>query len=191
MWKRLCSGVAVALVVAGSAAVVGGSRPASAVAPPSFGVGDASVVEGDTGSRIVDIPVTLSIASAVTTTVTANVSAGTATAGSDFTTVTNQVLKLKPGHVSSVVSVSVIGDTLSEPGAGETFIVTLSNPTGGAVIGRGVGTGTIIDDDPGAGIRVSIGDVSIIEGDSGGGKKDSIAQFAVTLNVPTGPASVH
>ena len=54
------------------------------------------------------------------------------------------------------------GDTTPEPD--ETFTVTISAPTG-ALLGRTVATGKIIDDDPPQpGRRVAIGDAGIEEG---------------------------
>ncbi len=44
------------------------------------------------------------------------------------------------------VSVKIRPDT--SPEADETFTVTLSNAPGGYALGRGAGTGTILDDDP-------------------------------------------
>ncbi len=70
------------------------------------------------------------------------------------------------GETSQTISIDVEGDVAFEPD--EIFTVTLTNPTGGAGIGDGSGTGTIVNDDlqPPAG-SVSIADVSIVEGNAG------------------------
>ncbi len=75
------------------------------------------------------------------------------------------------------VSVKVHPDTSAEPD--ETFTVTLTGPTGGYTLGRSVGTGTIIDDDPTAGLEIGIGDTTVVEGDSGKARK---VAFTVTLS---------
>ena len=54
-------------------------------------------------------------------------------------------LSFSAGQTSKTVSVSVCGDRVKE--SNETFVVDLSNATGGAVIGDGQGTGTIVNDD--------------------------------------------
>jgi hypothetical protein len=71
--------------------------------------------------------------------------------------------------------VRVRGDSTVEPT--ENFRVRLVGPTG-AVLGRAVGTGRIIDDDPEPGPRISIGDSSVVEGARGARS----ARFAVTLS---------
>jgi hypothetical protein len=43
------------------------------------------------------------------------------------------------------VTIKLTNDTVSEPD--RTIAVTLSSPTGGLVIGRGVGVASILDDD--------------------------------------------
>jgi chitinase len=58
----------------------------------------------------------------------------------------------------------------------------LSNPVN-ALIAKGTATGTVLDDDPGSGLRVSVGDTAISEGDSGSRQ----LVFTVTLS---GPAPV-
>ncbi len=74
---------------------------------------------------------------------------GTATAGSDYTAVATTV-SFADGEVSQVVDIPILDDTVYE--GDETFDITLSNPTGGAVLGTPVtATATILEDDPGPG----------------------------------------
>ena len=87
---------------------------------------------------------TLSRASTTTTTVVVTTVAGTASAGSDFQTKT-QTLTFSPGTTSLVFQVAIVGDRTKEQT--ETFTVVLSSPTGGATIGTGTGTVTIVDND--------------------------------------------
>jgi dienelactone hydrolase len=71
----------------------------------------------------------------------------TATAGLDYLGVTN-TLNFAPGERFKVVDILILNDGLRE--ADETFVVALSNPTGGAVLGA-IKTATvkIRDNDPG------------------------------------------
>lgn len=161
---------------------IGGT--ASAASAPTFSVGSASVVEGDSSTRIVYLPVTLSDRASTQVTVQYMTTAGSATAGSDFKTKSG-TLVFKPAAgggltpVRKFVPITVYSDTTVE--GTETFTLSLSTPTGGAALGSFVGTGTIHDDDSGSGVRVSTGDAAITEGDSGLNRP---AIFAVTLSQP-------
>ncbi len=113
------------------------------VTPPGISVGDASVVEGNVGSRIMVFPVTLTTPSAQTIQVNFATSDGTAFSGSDYA-FTNGVLVFQPGTTNLEVDVTVFGDIQIEPN--ENFFVNLSNPVNG-LITRAQGTGTITNDD--------------------------------------------
>ena len=126
----------------------------------ALSIGDVSVLEGNSGTSNAQLPVTLSAPSGQNVTVTYATAAGTATAGSDFTT-TNGTLTIPAGSTSATISVPIVGDVLNEPT--ETFTVTLSSPTG-ATIARGLATVTITDDDQ---PQVSVGNVSVTEGNTG------------------------
>lgn len=131
------------------------------------------------------IPVTLSDPLPTTTSVRYSLAAGTATAGSDFTLVTNKTLSFAANVVRAIINVRVLSDSIDE--GDETLSVTLFSPSGGPGLGRSLGTATIIDDDPGAGVVVGVGDVSVVEGDTGPASgahqaMPTIAQLAVTLN---------
>ncbi|MDP3295620.1 MAG: Calx-beta domain-containing protein [Nevskia sp.] len=114
---------------------------------PTLNVQDASIQEGNSGTRNMAFTMTLSPASATTVTVRATTSNGTATSGVDYTggalTIT-----FAANETSKIVNVGVRGDTESEPD--ETFFATLSSPTGGAVLGRTQAIGTIVNDDTAA-----------------------------------------
>ena len=101
------------------------------------------MVEGDSGTTNAVFTVSLSPASTQTVTVHYATGGGTATAGTDYTAVSN-TLTFSPGHTSATVTVPVSGDTVHEPD--ETFDVTLSSPTN-ATLGDAVGLGTILNDD--------------------------------------------
>ena len=88
--------------------------------------------------------VSLSGPSAGTVTVDFDTTGGTATAGSDYIAGTG-TLTFEPGVTSRTIVIPTIDDTIVE--ADETFLVNLSDPTGGAIIGDGQGEGTIVDND--------------------------------------------
>ena len=83
------------------------------------------------------------------------------------------MLTFAPGETAQSVTVDVNGDLLHEPN--ELLTLQLSSPMN-AVISRGSGAGTIIDDDPAP--SVSIGDASAAEGQSG----TTPLTFQVTLS---------
>src|SRR5262249_45238290 len=76
-------------------------------------------------------------------------------------------------------TVQVRSDTKVE--GDEQFEVHLSSPTPGFVVGDGTGVGTIIDDDPAAGLRVGAGDVTTPEGNGG---QPYTVRVPVTLSAP-------
>jgi hypothetical protein len=104
-------------------------------------IGDVAVVEGDSGTTAAVFEVHQThLGSASVDYATGG---GTATAGVDYVATSGTVI-FPPGTTTQTITVQVIGDLMFEPD--ETFFVTLSNPQG-AVIGDGVGQGTIVDDD--------------------------------------------
>ncbi len=110
---------------------------------PTLSVADLSVVEGNSGTTNAAIKVTLSTAATSTVTVTYATSNGTATAGSDYSTV-GGTLTFAPGETTKTVNVLVNGDATSE--ANETFSLILSAATGATLL-KGTGTVTITNDD--------------------------------------------
>ena len=129
---------------------------------PGITIAPASATEGDSGSA--NMTFTLTLAQAVTGDVTVNyvTSDGTATAGQDYTAVTNGTTTIPANSTSTTFTVSVTGDTTDEPN--ETFNVTISlpepepdlpdgsgsSPPDVAIVGGDTATvsGTIVDDDP-------------------------------------------
>jgi len=114
---------------------------------PGSGVGlytsDATVVEGDTGTRNLVVPITLS--QSATADVLAHYSTvpGTAAAGSDYTT-RSGTIKIAKGNRQVILTIPVTPDTTSE-GTESFSIVVDSAPN--AIIVKGTGTVTIRDDD--------------------------------------------
>lgn len=162
---------------------VGSKRVAHADNLPSLTVGSVSVVEGDAGSAVINVPVDLSAPSAAKVTVSYVVAGGTATAGADFATHKGKLTFLA-GQASKVVSVKVYGDTSIEPD--ESVLVDLSSPVN-ATIASSEGTVTIVDDDSDAktGLQVSVGDFTTNSADAG----THYAYLPITLSQPA-PSSV-
>ena len=147
---------------------------------PVLSIADASVDEGDTGSKTLDFTVTLDRAATETVTVEWATSDGTATAGTDYTA-GNGTLTFSSGDSSKTVSVTVAGDNVDEPN--ETFTVTLSNPSG-ATLGDDTATGTITDDDDAPTVTLVLTPDTITE--SGG---VSMSTVTATLNHPSSEAT--
>jgi hypothetical protein len=139
--------------------------------PTSLRIGDATITEGNGGTRTANFTVTLSAVSTEPVTVQYATADGIATAGSDYL-VRSGTLVIPAGQTTGTITVSVIGDRLPEPN--EAFVVNLSSSTN-ATIADGQGVGTIQDDEP----RISISDVSKREGRNG---KATLFTFTVTLS---------
>lgn len=145
---------------------------------PTVSVGDAILIEGNTGTTPATFAVTLSAPSGKTVTVHASTSDGTAaTADSDYTAVADAVVTFAPGETTKNVVVDVIGDATIE--SNETFSLTLATPNN-VTIDDGAATATIQNDDGTAIPTVSIADVSVAEG-------NAVKQIdvAVTLSAAT------
>lgn len=113
-----------------------------ATVPPSsvnLRIGDASVVEGQSGN--IRFTVTLSQVSSSTVTVKYATSNSTAIAGSDYTS-SNGTLTFTAGQTSKTISVPILDNNSIE--SNETFSVVLSNPSN-ATIADSTGIGTISD----------------------------------------------
>ena len=124
---------------------------------PTLSVSDGSETEGNAGTTVMTFDVNLSTASGQQVRVSYNTPANTATAGTDYTAVSGQLI-FEAGQTTKTVDVTIHGDELDE--ANETFNFNLGSPTN-ATISDSTGLGTIIDDDtPPA---VSIGDATIAE----------------------------
>jgi hypothetical protein len=144
-------------VLGGSAPVVSGSANATGTIldddPPigfTVSVGDASIWEGDVGQKATssnnaNVWVNLSEPATTTVSVRVTVTAGSASAGSDFKKAFTRVFTFKPGQWQRFVAIPVVPDIEVE--GDETLVVTLSDATGGLTVGREIGTATILNDD--------------------------------------------
>ncbi len=154
-------------------------------AAPVVSVGDAAVVEGDSGSVVAKVPLDMSTTTDSTVTATYSITADTALPG-DFQAKTGTV-SFAAGQASKQIPVTVFGDTTPEKNV--KVAVRVTSVTANASIGDGAGGVTIIDDDangPATTVEANVGDVTPVEGDSG----THTANLPVTLNVPApGPLS--
>ncbi|MGH9201670.1 MAG: Calx-beta domain-containing protein, partial [Vicinamibacterales bacterium] len=128
---------------------------------PTVSIADASVSEGQSGTKVLAFNATLSAASGQIVTVSYATANGTATAGTDYVAATSTAT-FNPGQTTVPINITVNGDTTSEPD--EQFVVNLSNPAN-ATIADGQATGGILNDD---GVpTLSITDVTVTEGNTG------------------------
>ncbi|MGI9124765.1 MAG: Calx-beta domain-containing protein, partial [Mycobacterium sp.] len=134
-------------------------------------IANATVSEGNAGTKPAGFTVSLSKASAVPVTVKYATANGAAMAGSDYTAASGTV-SFAAGETSKTVNVSVLGDATVE--SDETFTVGLSAPTN-AALGTATATGRITNDD---GPAISIGNARVTEGNSG----SKSAVFTVSLS---------
>lgn len=174
--------------VVGAQADIGAFESSAIVAPtaPVVSVGNASIVEGNAGTSVLNFPVTLSAAApsggVVITYSTAN---GTATAGSDYVAVVAGSVTIAQGATTGSLPVTINGDTTVEPN--ETFTVTISNATN-ATVGTATATGTIQNDDAVVLPVLTLSDASITEGNAG----TSVLNFPITLSsaAPVGGVTI-
>ncbi len=147
---------------------------------PSLTIGDAALAEGDAGTRLATLTVTLSAPSGRAASVSFATAAGTATSPADFGSVSG-TLDFPPGTTARSLSVPVFGDALDEPD--ESFAVNLSAAQNAAVA-DGQGLVTIQDDDaPG----LAVEDLTVAEGPAGA----TTATFRVRLApAPSGTVTV-
>jgi chitinase len=113
---------------------------------PTLSIADASITEGNAGSKVMNLTVTLSKAATGAVTVGYATANDTAVAGSDYTAKTG-TLTFAAGETSKTIRVSIKGDTAAE--ANEAFKVTLTSPSG-ASIADGTAVATITNDDAAA-----------------------------------------
>jgi probable HAF family extracellular repeat protein len=112
---------------------------------PRLGIGDVTIVEGNSGIKYAVFTVTLSAPSTVGVSVNYATGNRTATAGADYVA-TSGTLYFAPGDTTATFEVAIIGDAVVE--ANETFVVNLSDAFGAYLLDA-QGLGTITNDDRG------------------------------------------
>ncbi len=147
---------------------------------PTVSVGDITLTEGNSGTKLATFTVSLSAVGTSPVTVSYATANGTAIAGSDYTAKSG-VLTFPVGVKTQMVSVVVAGDTKIE--GDERFAINLSAPTN-ATISDSRAVAVIVNDDIPA---ISVGDIRISEGNSG----TKLATFTVSLSAAgTSPVTV-
>jgi Calx-beta domain-containing protein/subtilase family protein/VCBS repeat protein len=116
---------------------------AIAISPGSVSIGDVTVTEGDSGTKLATFTVTRTGGTAAFSVNYATTN-GSATAPSDYVAVAG-TLNFASGINTQTIAVTINGDTTVEPD--ETFFVNLLGATNGVSIGDALGVGTIANDD--------------------------------------------
>jgi len=165
--------------------------------PGTLSIGDVTAAEGDSGTTAFTFTVLRSGGDdgPVSATWTLGAPGGANLADSadfDGGQAPSGTVSFADGETSKEITILVQGDRIVEDL--ETFLVTLSAPTGGATLGNANGTGTITNDD--AAGAFSIDDVTITEGNSGttqmtftitrAGGDDGAVAVDYTVNAPGG-----
>ncbi|MCU0305047.1 MAG: Ig-like domain-containing protein [Thermoanaerobaculales bacterium] len=159
---------------------------------PVLTIEDASIIEGDAGTAMVAVTITLTPASASAVSVDWATGGGSATAGLDYT-VAADTADFLAGATIATASVEVHGDLSDEPD--ETFDVTLSNPVGAVLGTPSTATVTIFDDDPmpdlaGTDLVVGewVGDALVVISLSAASGYDVTVDYATLDGTATAPA---
>jgi chitinase len=154
-------GALLPLIAAGSA---------SAARVKTISITDASIVEGDAGSKTMTFTATWTgskggggVSVAYSTT------AVSAAAGSDYTTKTGTLGLSSGGCHCGTISIAILGDNLQE--GTETFQVNLSSPVNATIL-DGQGIGTIYDNE---------GPTAVIVTDASAGEAAGTMSFSVLL----------
>jgi hypothetical protein len=171
--------------------VLNATSYAFAATAPMVSIGDLSQVEGDGAGpndpkgkgTYAEFNVTLSAPSAVPVTVQYFTICGTGdkTCQEDYlqTSVSRpHTVTFAAGKTRAQINVTIYNYPAIEAYP-ETFFVQIENPTGGAVLGRSIGNGIIIQDDETTTAQLLYaGDTGVVRGTSGG---NQFAEFTITL----------
>ncbi len=141
---------------------------------PTLSIENATISEGDSGTKNLVFTVTLSEALSQPLTVQYLTANNTATAPDDYVAIPLTTLTFSPGQTVKKIVVLLQGDTIDE--ADETFFVDLKNPSA-ATLTDSRGVGRITDDDPPPTLSISNAP-AVTEGNSG----TVTATFTVTLS---------
>lgn len=144
---------------------------------PTVTINNTAVTEVDNGSsNIATFTITLSNPSVETISVDfADTLTGTATSGTDYTTISNGQLTFNSGETEKTINVTVNGDDIYE--GNETLAIELSSPVNASNGASMLGTATIEDNETQPTITLQSTN-SIEEGDSG----TKSLEFTVTLS---------
>ena len=164
-----------------SGAAIGDSSATATIADddplPSVSIADVTYGEGNSGSRVVEMTVSLSSVSGRDVSLNWASADGTATTADGDYQAGSGSLTIPAGSATATIGLQLGGDTRHE--ADEHLTVTLSSPTH-ATLADDTGRLTIRNDD--AAPALSVSDVSVTEGNSG----DRNAAFVVRLSAASG-----
>jgi hypothetical protein len=114
----------------------------------SITIGDASIVEGDSGSKTLSFTVTLNAAVDAAVSLNYATANGTALAGSDYVASSGSLSFVGNAGETKTLSVTILGDTSEELNEAFTVLLSALAASGrNVVIGRSTATGTITNDD--------------------------------------------
>lgn len=138
------------------------AAPANDKRQPSAAIDDGEVVEGDSGETAAVFTVTVSpLTRDVRVAFTTQDQTATVADG-DYPSASGSLLFSFKGSLTRTISVPVRGDTRVEPD--ETFLLVLTEVEGRPRMARGVGIGTILNDDENNVVRIAAAD-PVSEGD--------------------------
>jgi hypothetical protein len=146
---------------------------------PTATLTPTSLPEGSSGDAAKEFTVTLNNGnSTVPVKIDYAFSGGTATAGVDYKGTSGSVT-IAPGQTTAKIPVTIVGDTIYEPG-GETFNVVLSS-SDATISNPGPTAITIAEGADDVAPTWNVGDVTLKEGNTG----TTVAQIPITLSGPT------
>jgi len=111
---------------------------------PVASVSGVSLPEGNSGNTSFELTLKLSAAISKSVTVTYSTLEGTATAGEDYVTATNQPVVFQPGETEKKFTLGIVGDIMREDN--ETFTLMLTGATNATIL-QHTATVTILNDD--------------------------------------------
>jgi hypothetical protein len=109
---------------------------------PILYIGDVAVVCGDSGTQFADFTVSLSTPESGPVTFQYATQNGSAVAGTDYDSVSGTGT-IAAGASSLHIQVPILAD--SHTGSTKTFMLNITNPTGGPTIERATGVGTVLN----------------------------------------------
>ncbi len=142
---------------------------------PEVSIGDASIIEGSSATRLLRFPLSLSSAPGAGNSVTVYWTTAPGSASTNDFVTTKGKVTFTGTQVLKMVSAVVRPD--ATPESNELMYVAVAGVDGGENH-RERGTGTIVNDDPGSGIRLAVSDSLLVEGD--GGNRTLIVPIALT-----------
>jgi len=135
------------ILSAENASIVGLGTTDTATTKGEFSITASSIAEGNSGTTNLTTTITRTGDTTEVAFVNVSTSADTATAGSDYTEITNQTINFASGASTASFTISVLADTVGEQD--ETLTATLSSPSTGYSISSNAGSAilTINNDD--------------------------------------------